>query len=433
MDNPRKMALDSLIKSESVSSFSNIEINSALSRANLEKNDAALYTALYMGVTERLLTLDHIISAYSKAPIEKIDIEAKNAIRLGLYQLCFMDKIPDYSAVSETVELCPKRSKGFVNAILRSFIRNNKKIPYPEDKWEAISVKTSIPVVVLDIFKDSYGEDIAEKIAYSATFRGGISLRVNTLKKTPDEIIKILTDIGAQCSTDKYSSDIIKTNATVTQIKELIDTGCVFVQDTASRLTTKIINASAGERVLDACACPGGKSFSLAIDMNNEGEIISCDLHKNKLSLVKNGAKRLSIDIIKTKEQNGKDPVNEWKESFDKVLCDVPCSGLGVISKKPDIKYKPVDAIYALPQIQYSILQNCSKYVKIGAELIYSTCTLNKKENEDVVRAFLESHTGFSPVEFDVDGITSHGGMYTFFPHINSTDGFFVAKMKRVK
>ena len=430
MDNPRKMALNSLIKSESVSSFSNIEINSALSRADLEKNDAALYTALYMGVTERLLTLDHIISAYSKVPIEKIDIEAKNAIRLGLYQLCFMDKIPDYSAVSETVELCPKRSKGFVNAILRGFIRNNKEIPYPEDKWKAISVKTSIPVAV---FKDSYGEDTAEKIALSATFRGGISLRVNTLKKTPDEIIKILTGIGAQCSVDKYSSDIIKTNATVAQIKELIDTGCVFVQDTASRLTTKIINASAGERILDACACPGGKSFSLAIDMNNEGEIISCDLHKNKLSLVKNGAKRLGIDIIKTKEQNGKEPVNEWKDSFDKVLCDVPCSGLGVISKKPDIKYKPVNAIYALPQIQYSILQNCSKYVKIGAELIYSTCTLNKKENEDVVRAFLESNTGFSSVEFDVDGITSHGGMYTFFPHINSTDGFFVAKMKRVK
>ena len=175
MDNPRKMALNSLIKSESVSSFSNIEINSALSRADLEKNDAALYTALYMGVTERLLTLDHIISAYSKVPIEKIDIEAKNAIRLGLYQLCFMDKIPDYSAVSETVELCPKRSKGFVNAILRGFIRNNKEIPYPEDKWKAISVKTSIPVAVLDIFKDSYGEDTAEKIALSATVRGGIS------------------------------------------------------------------------------------------------------------------------------------------------------------------------------------------------------------------------------------------------------------------
>ncbi|MBQ8164004.1 MAG: 16S rRNA (cytosine(967)-C(5))-methyltransferase RsmB [Clostridia bacterium] len=433
MDNPRKMALASLVKADSVSSFSNIEVSSVISRSKLEKNDAALYTALYMGVTERLLTLDHIISSYSKTPIEKIDTETKNAIRLGLYQLCFMDKIPDYSAVSETVELCPKRSKGFVNAILRSFIRDNKKISYPNDKWKALSLKTSIPVAVLDIFKNSYGEGTAKKIAMSSSFREGISLRVNTLKNTTEELCRLLDNIGAEYTVNKYCSDIVKTNATVTQLKNIIDTGCAFVQDTASRITTKIFGAKCKESVLDACACPGGKSFSVAIDMNNEGELISCDLHKNKLSLVENGAKRLGINIITTKEQNGKSFVPEFEKHFDRVLCDVPCSGLGVISKKPDIKYKDVASIYALPSIQYEILQNCSKYVKVGGEIVYSTCTLNKKENEDVVRAFLEGNDSFESVEFELDDIKSSGGMYTFFTHINSTDGFFVAKMKRVK
>ena len=213
----------------------------------------------------------------------------------------------------------------------------------------------------------------------------------------------------------------------------IIGSGEAFVQDIASRTAVKIFNPEAGMKILDACACPGGKSFSSAIDMENTGEIVSCDLHRSKLSLVERGAKNLGIDIISVREQNGKEYVSELDGSFDKVLCDVPCSGLGVIRKKPDIKYKKADSVDNLPTIQRDILANCSRYVKVGGELMYSTCTLNKKENEDVVYEFLKENGSFEPVEFSVGDVSSSEGMYTFLPHITGSDGFFVAKMRRIK
>lgn len=431
MDNPRKLAHLSLIKADSVSSFSNIEVNTTISRSTLSPLDASLYTALYMGVIEKLLFLDYVIEQYSSKSLEKIDTETKNATRLGLYQLIFMDKIPDYSAINESVELAPKRSKGFVNAILRSFLRNDKKIKYPSDKWQRISIEESIPCDMLKIFISSYGEDTAEKIAKTADTQRGISLRVNTLKSTEDEIKKELDALNISYEVSPYASDIIYANGAISEIKSLIDSGCVFVQDASSRIATKILDAKRGEKILDACACPGGKSFSIAIDMQNSGSLLSCDLHKSKLSLIEKGAKRLGIDIIEVREQNGKEYVEELDSYFDRVLCDVPCSGLGVISKKPEIKYKEVSSINELPRVQYDILKNCSKYVKMGGVLVYSTCTINKKENEEVLERFLSENSGFEPCEFSFENIFSKNGAYTFLTHINQTDGFFVAKMKR--
>ena len=433
MDNPRKLALASLIKAESVSSFSNIEINTTISRSSLSSLDASLYTALYMGVIERLLLLDNVISQYSKSPIEKIDVETKNALRLGFYQLIFMDKIPDYSAINETVELAPKRSKGFVNALLRSFLRNDKKIIYPKDKWQKISVEYSVPMEILDIFRCSYGDDVAEAIVKSKADTKGISVRVNTLKTTTEEIEAIFDSREISYTESEYARDILFAVTAVSAIKDLIDTGRVFVQDASSRIATKILGALPNEKILDACACPGGKSFSVAIDMENKGELLSCDLHKSKLSLIEKGAKRLGIDIITAKEQNGNQYVEELDSAFDRVLCDVPCSGLGVIAKKPEIKYKDVGAVNSLPNVQYDILANCSKYVKVGGTLVYSTCTLNKKENDEVVDRFISENSDFEFVDFALDGIRAENGRYTFFTHVNGTDGFFVAKMKRIK
>ena len=433
MDNPRRLAFASLVRADALSSYSNIEINTVISRSDLNKKNAALYTALYMGVTEKLMTLDYAIAQYSSVEISKLDIETKNALRLGFYQLMFMDRIPEYSAVSETVSICPKKSKGFVNAVLRAFIRNGKSVEYPEDEWERFSVISSTPSYIIDIFRRSYGDEATKSILSDTDTHHGISLRINTLKTDISSFITRLEKRKIEYKTEALCSDVISVFCPISDIEDIIGSGEAFVQDIASRTAVKIFNPEAGMKILDACACPGGKSFSSAIDMENTGEIISCDLHRSKLSLIERGAKNLSIDIISTREQNGKEYVPELDSAFHKVLCDVPCSGLGVIRKKPDIKYKKADSVDNLPTIQRDILANCSKYVKVGGELMYSTCTLNKKENEDVVLGFLKENCSFEPVEFSVGDISSSEGMYTFLPHITGSDGFFVAKMRRIK
>lgn len=433
MDNPRKLAFASLVRADALNSFSNLEINTVISRSELTKKDASLYTALYMGVTEKLLTLDYVISHYSSIKADKLDIETKNALRLGLYQLMFMDRIPEYSAVSETVSICPKRSKGFVNAILRSFIREGKRVEYPEDRWERLSVISSTPPYIIDIFRASYGDEETVALLTHEYTHTGIYLRVNTLKTALSDLEAILASRGIEYKTSSLCNDVIEVYSPISEIEDIIDTGYAFVQDIASRTAVKVFAPKKGERVLDACACPGGKTFSSAIDMENAGEIIACDLHKSKLSLIERGAKRLGINIVSVMEQNGKEYRADFDSAFDRVLCDVPCSGLGVIGKKPDIKYKKADSVVNLPSVQRDILDNCSRYVRVGGELVYSTCTLNKAENEDVVSAFLKENGNFEPAEFSLGGISSLDGCYTFMPHKTESDGFFVAKLRRVK
>ncbi len=432
MDNPRELAFKSLVKTDTLSVFSNLEINTTLQRASLSESDRGLYTALYLGVLEKKLALDYIIKKYSVTPLEKIGVEEINLLRLGIYQLYFMDKIPDYSAVDECVNLASKKTKGFVNAILRAFIRDGKNVDFPKEKWLRVSIMQSFPMDLINLLIDSYGEEIAYQLLSSTEGEHHLALRVNTLKITVNEALYKIKQFDAEANVSALAHDIIRSSVSITQIKELIDNGIVFIQDEASRICSMAVGAMPNERILDACACPGGKSFSMSIDMENKGEVLSCDLHENKLSLITKGAKRLGIDIISVKEQNGKVENSELINSFDRVLCDVPCSGLGVILKKPDIKYKDIESINNLPSVQFDILSNCSKYVKNGGILVYSTCTINKKENEDNVNRFLCENDSFVLDSFIV-GDKQIDGMHTFFPHIEKTDGFFIAKMKRVK
>ena len=428
MENPRELALKSLVKTDTQSVFSNLEINTTLERARLSAADRGLYTALYLGVLEKKICLDYIISKYSKLLIKEIDLETLNLLRLGIYQLYFMDKIPDYSATDESVNLASKKSKGFVNAILRSFIRNGKRVEFPKDKWQRVSIEYSYPMEIIDLLIESYGEATVYDLITKSENDKTVSLRVNNIKASTDEIASTLK---AREDTPAVKENIIQTGLPIREIKDLIDNGLVFVQDEASYTCAQVVNAQAGEKILDACACPGGKTFSMSIDMNNNGEILACDLHASKLSLIEKGAKRLGIDIISVKEQNGKEYREELCEKFDRVLCDVPCSGLGIIFKKPDIKYKSIDNINGLPKVQYEILSNCARYVKKGGILVYSTCTLNKAENEKNIEKFLSVNSDFEALDFEINNIKSQNGSYTFMPHINGTDGFFVAKMKR--
>ncbi|MBQ4510616.1 MAG: 16S rRNA (cytosine(967)-C(5))-methyltransferase RsmB [Clostridia bacterium] len=428
MDNPRQLALKSLVKTDTGSVFSNLEINTTLERAKLSPSDRGLYTALYLGVLEKKMSLDYVIEQYSNIPLSEIDVETLNILRLGIYQLYYMDKIPDYSATNESVSLANKRTKGFINAIIRSFIRDGKKINFPKEKHQRVSIEYSYPMEIIDLFINSYGEDTAYGLITKSVNDKTVSLRVNTLKAKPQDIVSVLT---LREDNPQLIGDIVKTNLPIKDIKDLIDNGLVFVQDEASRICSMVVDAKPSDTVLDACACPGGKTFSMSIDMENKGEVIACDLHASKLSLISKGAKKLGIDIISAKEQNGKAYNGEYCEKFDKVLCDVPCSGLGIVFKKPDIKYKSIDNINNLPSVQYEILSNCAKYVKKGGILVYSTCTLNKAENENNVLKFLNENRDFIPLDFEIRNAKSQNGMYTFMPHIDGTDGFFVARMKR--
>lgn len=429
--NPREAALNSLNKWEANGAFSNIELNTVISRSDMEKNDISLYTLLFLGVIEKLYLLDSIIDEYSKIPPSKIEPSTKNVLRLGIYQLLFTDKIPEYSAVSESVNLADKRSKGFVNALLRSFIRSGRTYSLPEEKWQRISIENSIPMDIINVFRESYGDEIASALCTYPPRKSHLSLRVNTLKISTDELACKIKESGCLAEASQIARDIIITNAPISLVQYIIDDGLAFVQDESSRIASMVVGAMPNEAVADVCACPGGKSFSIAIDMENKGELYSSDLHENKLSLITKSAKKLGVDIINIKAQNAKEFVPEYEGKFDRVLCDVPCSGLGVIFKKPDIKYKPIENINALPSVQYDILKNSAKYVKKGGVLVYSTCTLNSAENENNIKRFISENPSFMMEDFEIGNVKSKEGGYTFFPHIDSTDGFYVAKMRR--
>lgn len=418
---PRSLAAQSLVSLEKNGRYSNLEVDSVLKNTDLSVADRALYTRLVYGVTERRITLDYIISQYSRIAVDELDADVKTALRLGIYQLIFMDRIPAHAAVSESANLVPRSKAGYVNALLRTLQRAGLeyKLPSESDRIHYLSVKYSVPEDLVRVFDETSGDE-CEALLDALNREPLIGIRVNTLKTSVEDAVKLT---GGTAS--KIARDVIKVEGLSESVRRGIDDGLWFVQDEASYITALSVGAIPGERVIDTCACPGGKSFSLAINMQNTGELHSFDLHKNKLSLIRSGAERLGISIITTKEVDGRAPLEELFGTADRVLCDAPCSGLGVIAKKPDIRYKNVADIERLPEIQYAILTGAAKYVKNGGVLVYSTCTINKRENEDVVLRFLENNPSFKLANDENLG----GGMKTFLPHRDGCDGFFAAKM----
>lgn len=433
--NARKLALDVITKCEKSGQYSNIALDSSLKKNGLEEKDRALFTTLSYGVIEKKITLDHIIDSLARSP-EKIDADVRNILRLGLYQLVFLDKIPEHAAVNESVSLCKNRAKAsFVNALLRSYIRNKEEISFPEkekDFARYLSVKYSFAEWICKKLCDTYGEEETESYLDALSSPPPATLRVNTKRTTRDSLLSRIKESGLDARACKHSDFGIAllSSAPVSRIPGF-EEGEVFVQDEASHLCVKALDPKPGEKILDSCSCPGGKSFSMAIEMKNEGRVCSFDLHENKLSLIESGAARLGIDIIETKKQDGRVFVAEYEGYFDRVLCDVPCSGLGVMAKKPEIRYKDEGSVAALPEIQYAILSNCSRYLKPGGTLVYSTCTVLKEENENVVARFLSEHADFEAVDFSIGEISSDNGTLTLLPNKHETDGFFIAKLRK--
>ena len=436
-DHARALAFRILKDAKKNATYSNIALDRALTQSELSDVDKGLVTAIVMGVTERQLTLDYIIDRLA-ADAEKIDVDTRVLLRMGIYQLFCLDKIPDYAAVNESVNMAPRRSRGFVNAILRSFLRLRDKRGveslFPDesgDKVAYLSVFYSFPEDVCRRFSEIYGYDSAKKIFEIFNRPPKLTLRVNTLKISRKRYAEQLDERGIKYTlSSRLENAILLDNVSFTALPGF-DEGLFFVQDEASQICVEALDARAGMLVIDACSCPGSKSFGSAIKMQNTGKILSFDLHESKLRLIDKSAERLGIETITASVRDGRDFDEALEGKADRVLCDVPCSGLGVIAKKPEIRYKSVADFARLPEIQLAILENCSRYVKRGGMLVYSTCTVLPEENEENVSKFLSAHPEFEPCDFEVGDVRSESGMLSLSPDTHGTDGFFVSKFIR--
>ncbi len=439
----RESAFLSLQKCELSGAYSNIELSYAIERGKLQGAEKALYTALFYGCIERKLTLDYYISKLSAREDEEIDPAVRIILRMGLYQLMYMDKIPESAAVNESVKLAArfyakKNSDKFINAVLRNFLRKKDSLRLPDPKTEPIShlsVSFSVPAWICELWLDAYGMENTVKILETVNSHPHMTLRVNTLVISAEKLLETLKHAGipAHVSALSKTSIVLDRAVPMDKLEALHPEGAprlFFIQDEASALCVDVMDAAPGDTVLDACACPGGKSFGMALTMENKGVIRAYDLHKNKLSLIENGASSLGIRIIETGVQNAS-CFNESFPKFDKILCDVPCSGLGVIAKKPDIRYKDKEDIVRLPALQAKILENSANYLRDGGTLVYSTCTLNPAENRKIVEGFLANHPEFSLCPFTT-GEKNTGGILEILPFWFDTDGFFIAKIRKL-
>lgn len=517
----RSCAMEVLLRCERSGQYSNIALDTALERSGLSAEDRALTARLVYGVTERKITLDRILSSLSDR--EDLEPEVRTALRLGLYQLVYLDRIPDHAAVDESVRLVSRRASGFVNAVLRQFLRTGKHIPLPPEPdaadpagqtksgsdtataptvsvpaaapaasarnpqpvhapslsdaarktaTEYLSVLCSVPAPLVSKFLDIYPYERVKSLLLAFGETAPLTLRVNTEKTTRDDLIALLEKAGVPAQPARYAPTGVTLPAgagmSLRDLPGFAD-GLFFVQDEASQICTAAVGARPGDTVADVCACPGSKSFGMALDMKNTGRVFSSDLHESKLSLIRDGAKRLSVKIISASAHDARTPDPSLLGKCDRVLCDVPCSGYGVIGKKPELRYKDPAETAALPDIQLGIALASADLVKPGGVLVYSTCTLFPEENEKNVARFLAARPDFAPEGFfagvqtaEEDPETDHGakvgtapeagtdgsavvrrkihsvtrldvpsGMVTLAPDTHGTDGFFVAKLRR--
>lgn len=413
MKNARTLAVEALVQTERSGAYSNLAINEVLAECGLDKRERSLASALFFGVLERKMTLDYHIGSLQTRKGGRIHCFTRQVLRTALYQMLYMDKIPNSAAVNEAVKIM-KNSKrhsetGFVNAMLRKAAQGLP--PLPEDA----SLKYSAPQWLVESLCEDYGEEKAIKFLENSLLTPPLYIRVNTLKTSADELIELLGAKGIKAEKVALDNALLLEGYSGAENDEYYKKGYYYFQDLASQTCVAKIGLKPKESFADLCAAPGGKSFTAAQYLQNDGKILSCDLHEHRVELIKKSAKRLGITCIECRQMDAAVPQEIGK--FDAVLCDVPCSGLGVIARKPDIKYKDPKEFLEIEKTQKQILNTAAAHVKNGGRLVYSTCTLRKAENENIVDSFLCEHNDF---EIAVPP-------KTYFPHIDGTDGFFVA------
>ncbi len=416
----RKCAADVLVSVLKDKAYSNIAVLKEFESKDISGADKSLATAIVYGVLDRKITLDYVIKSYVKAPVSRIKPITLNALRIAIYQIMFMDKIPESAAVNESVNIVKaskeKYNASFVNGVLRSFLRTPVSLPCENDTF-SLSIRYSCPEPIIKSFVDDYGKDTAIKLLEESLKKPPVTLRVNTLKTDKNSLIKVLEEENIKAARCNISDALNLVSGFDISKSKAYKEGLFHIEDLASQKVIGEIGLKPDMRVLDICSAPGGKAFTMAEIMENTGEIVACDLYEHRVKLIENGAKRLGIKNIKAVTCDAT-VYNETLGQFDLVLCDVPCSGLGVIRRKPEIKYKEIKPQeYAqLLKTQTEILENAAQYLKKGGTLVYSTCTLKNAENRLRIMSFLDKHTGF-----DVKC------MNELMPHIDGTDGFFRA------
>ena len=430
----RQTAVEALLQINDEGGYSNVVLHNLVTRNELSAQDTALCSVLVYGALERRLTLDHIIGAYSKTPVRKLTPAVREILRISLYQLLYLEHIPDSAAVNEAVKLTRlmkvASASGFVNGVLRSFLRDEKKIPPVKQKgiaqqWQ---VDYSCPAVLIERLLKSCSKEQVQALLEHSLGRPTLFARVNTTKITVEDLLKRLAEEGVDAQESELEACISLSNTSSLEKLPSFQEGLFHIQDKSSQLCARLASAQPGMRVLDVCSAPGSKSFTMAEYMKNEGEILSCDIYAEKVKKIREGADRLGLSIIKAIENDALEYREELGQ-FDRVLCDVPCSGLGIIGRKPEIKYKDPKELDGLPPIQMDILEASANYVKVGGILTYSTCTVLPEENINIVTDFLSLHKDFEAYEQKEH---TSGWYSALFPNMKHSDGFFIATMRKI-
>ena len=431
----RKIALRLLSDFESNGAYANLSLSSHLLDP-LGAAERAALTALFYTTVERKLTLDYAIGVIASRSVEQMDPYTRNLLRLGLCQIYYMEKIPDFAAVNETVKLARGGGeRAFVNGVLRAAARQKDTPPMPDrSKNEAryLSVAYSLPLWIVRHYLELFSVEEAERLFLAINEKPALTVTVNTTRISVEAYMQALDGAGIKARRSmRAPSSVIIEDAIVPCSLYGFSEGLFFVQDEASALVALALDARSGERVIDVCACPGGKSFGAALTMQDGGEVLAFDLHESKLPLIRESAERLGLTSVQARMQDATHADESLYETADRVIADVPCSGLGVLRKKPDLRYKSRESVDALPELGYTILDQSARYVKAGGTLVFSTCTTRKEENEDVLERFLSSHPDFSLAPFSDGEHTYADGICHTYIQRDGCDGFFIAKMKR--
>ncbi len=427
----REAAFALLKKLQKDAAYSNLLLENAALTRDLSARDRALTSALVYGVIEHRLTLDYNLELYLTKPLQKLSPDAVCVLRLGALQLLYLEKIPPSAAINESVKLAKKHcafASGLCNAVLRKVSQNGLRLP-PEEDERYLSVKYSCPQWLIDRWTHDYGEETAHGILSASFAPQGFTVRVNPLKTDAEALLSRLAQEGVSAAPTELPL-VLRLNRLPCRVDELpsFRDGLFHAQDKASVLCALAVGAKPGETVFDLCAAPGGKTFTLAEEMQNRGVVKAFDLHSHRVALIAEGANRLGLSCVRAAQGDASafDPALGLAH---RVLCDVPCSGLGILRQKPEVKWKDPDSLGDLPAIQLKILENGARYVRPGGRLVYSTCALSCAENEDVCDAFLRKHPELRPVP----ALPQLSGQpfLTLFPHTHDCDGFFIAAFEK--
>nr|WP_326184078.1 16S rRNA (cytosine(967)-C(5))-methyltransferase RsmB [uncultured Oscillibacter sp.] len=435
----RKTALRALVSCRTNGAWADAALKAQLSRDGLSGPDAALSSRIVYGVMQNRMLLDFYIGAYCSQKPDHLQPPLLEILRIGAYQILFLDKVPDSAAVNTSVELAKlaKRGQasGLVNAVLRKVSQNKASLPAIPDRDAAqfLSIRYSHPKWLVKRLLALLGWEETEAFLAANNCPAPVTAQVNTRWHCTKQVEEALTAAGVGVEEHPWLSDCLLLSETGNLERlESFQAGALYIQDPAARLAVLGSGVKAGDSVLDVCAAPGGKSFAAAIRMGEQGSVLACDLHENKLKRIREGAARLKLNNIETAAADGRDFHPEWESRFDVVLVDAPCSGLGIIRKKPDVRYKKADDLFTLPVIQRSILANAARYVRPGGTLLYSTCTILPEENEQVTDGFLAEYPDFSRESFALpQPVGEADGQLTLWPQRHGTDGFYICRMRR--